>query len=512
MNLNLKSELSKIINAFNSGMYDFVINKTTVLLKKNKNNDFLWNIKGLTLQLQKKYKLSISCLIKALQINPRNIAAINNLGISYKNTMDFAAAEECFNKVIAINPSYVKALINLGNLKNETHKFSESIFFFKKAIKLDSKIPECHLNLAYAYQTIGEIDNAKKQLYKTLEIDLSLTRADKMLSVLIDYNNDIEHLPNMIEKITNLSLSDEKQIYLCFAIAKAFEDLKNFNKSFEYLEKGNQLQRANTLYDFKNIKKLSKSIKSFFLNHKIKNILPEINTQKIIFIMGMPRSGTTLVEKIISSHSKVSSMGELNIFSNIISSNIIKDHEINISMIDEFLNKDLSESYMFYLKNFKYDKEYITDKSLTNFWYIGFIKHFFPNSKIIHCSRNPKDNCLSIYKNLFDVHEGWFYNQEELANYYKVYKDLMIFWNTEFEGHIYNIKYEDLIKNSKDEIKKIISYCGLEWETAILDFHKNKTAIKTLSVNQANKPIYSSSINSADNYTDKLSLLFSKLN
>ena len=117
MNLNLKSELSKIINAFNSVMYDIVINKTTVLLKKNKNNDFLWNIKGLTLQLQKKYKLSISCLIKALQINPRNIAAINNLGISYKNTMDFAAAEECFNKVIAINPSYVKALINLGNLK-----------------------------------------------------------------------------------------------------------------------------------------------------------------------------------------------------------------------------------------------------------------------------------------------------------------------------------------------------------------------------------------------------------
>jgi len=512
MSLNIKNELSKIINAFNSGMYDFVINKTTVLLKKNKSNDFLWNIKGLTFQLQKKYKLSISCLIKALEINPNNIAAINNLGISYKNTMNYAAAEGCFNKVVTINPSYTKALINLGNLKNETHKFNEAILFFKKAIHLEDKIPECHLNLAYAYQTIGEINNAKKHLYKTLEIDASLTRADKMLSVLIDYNDDADHLPKMIEKIANLKLSDEKTIYLCFAIAKAFEDLKNFDKSFEYLKKGNQLQRANTIYNFQNIKKLSESIKSFFLNHKFKNNLQEINTQKIIFIMGMPRSGTTLVEKIISSHSNVSGLGELNIFSNIISSNIIKDHEINISIIDDFLSKDLSESYMFYLKNFKYEKEYITDKSLTNFWFLGFIKHFFPNSKIIHCSRNPRDNCLSIYKNLFDVHEGWFYNQEELANYYKVYEDLMKFWNTKYEDAIYNIKYEDLIQNSDKEIKKIISYCGLEWEVACLNFHSSKTAIKTLSVNQANKPIYSDSVNSADNYKDKLSVLFSKLN
>ena len=512
MNLDIKSELPKIINAFNSGMYDLVINKTTILLKKDRNNDFLWNIKGLTLQLQKKYKLSISCLIKALQINPKNIAAINNLGISYKNTMDFAAAEKCFNKVITINPSYIKALINLGNLKNETHKFNEAILFFKKAINLEDKIPECHLNLAYAYQTIGEINNAQKHLNKTLEIDASLTRADKMLSALIDYNNDIEHLPNMIEKITKLTLSDEKKIYLYFAIAKAFEDLKNFDKSFEYLEKGNQLQRANTLYNFENIKKLSENIKSFFLNHKFKNTLQEINTQKIIFIMGMPRSGTTLVEKIISSHSKVSGLGELNILNNIISSNIVKNHEINISIIDKFLDKDLTESYMFYLKNFKYDKEYITDKSLTNFWYIGFIKHFFPNSKIIHCSRNSKDNCFSIYKNLFDVHEGWFYDQEELANYYKVYEDLMIFWNTKYEGGIYNIKYEELIKNSEEEMKRIIDYCGLGWEANCLNFHKSNTAIKTLSVNQANKPIYSSSVNSADNYKDKLLLLFSKLN
>ena len=280
MNLDIKTELSKLINAFNSGEYDFVINKASVLLKKNQESDFLWNLKGLTLQIQKKYKLSISCLIKALQINPKNLAAINNLGISYKNTMDYAAAEKCFNKVIGLDASYIKALINLGNLKNETYKFDEAILFYIKAINLDEKIPETHLNLSYAYQSIGKIIEAKKHLNKTLELDKSLTRADKMLSVLIDYSTNAEHLTSMIDKITNLKLTNEKKVYLYFAIAKALEDLKDFDKSFEYLEKGNQLQRASSSFNFENIQKLSSSIKSFFLDYKFKNKFKQINKKK----------------------------------------------------------------------------------------------------------------------------------------------------------------------------------------------------------------------------------------
>ena len=512
MRKNIENEVSKIINAFNGARYDFVIDKTSILLKKHPKNDFLWNIKGLSLQIQKKYKLSIICLLNALQINDKNLAAINNLGICYKNTMNYAAAEKCFNKIINIDPTHIKALINLGNLKNETLQFNAAIQFYIKAINLNDKIPECHLNLAYAYQSINKIIEAKNHLNKTLEIDSSLTRADKMLSTLTEYKKNNDHLSIMLDKITNLTMSDEKKIYLYFAIAKAFEDQKKFDESFEYLEKGNKLQRANTNFNFENIKKLSQSLKSFFVDYDFKNHLKEINTQKIIFIMGMPRSGTTLVEKVISSHPKVSALGELNIISNIISSNIIEDHKIDLNKIDEFLSKDLKENYMFYLKNFKLDKEYITDKSLINFWFIGFIKHFFPNSKIIHCSRNPKDNCLSIYKNLFDIHEGWYYDQIELSSYYKVYEDLMLFWNNKLPNDIYNIKYEDLIKNSEEEIKKVINFCDLEWDVACLNFHNNKTAIKTLSVNQANKPIYNSSVNSADNYKEKLSTLFSNLN
>ena len=512
MNSSIRDKISKLINSFNSAHYDLVINKISILLKTNPNNDFLWNLQGLTFQIQKKNKLSIEYLNRAIQINPNNISAINNLGISYKNTMNYPAAENCFNTVLNLNPSHIKTLINFGNLKNETLKFNEAILYYKEAINLDNIIPEAHLSLAYAYQSINKIDEAKQHLNKTLEIDKTLTRADKMLSALTTYTTNNSHLHSMISKIKNLTLTVEKQIYLYFAIAKAFEDIKDFDKSFKYLEKGNQLQRANTPYEFKDVQKLSDSIKSFFLNYKFKDNLDKINKKKIIFIVGMPRSGTTLVEKIISSHSDVTSLGEINIVYNLLFDNIIRDNKIDTLEVDKLLKKDLAKQYMVFLENFEVQNNNVADKTLMNFWFLCFIKYFFPNSKIIHCSRDPKDNCLSIYKNLFDVHQGWLYDQEDLANYYGIYEDIMKFWNKKYDKEIYNIRYENLIKDSNVEIKKIINFCGLKWESECLNFYKKKTFIKTLSFNQANKPIYNSSINSANNYKNKLKTLFSKLN
>ena len=163
------------------------------------------------------------------------------------------------------------------------------------------------------------------------------------------------------------------------------------------------------------------------------------------------------------------------------------------------------------LKFYNIKKEFIIDKTLTNFWYIGFLKIFFPNSKIIHCYRNPKDNCLSIYKNLFENNETWLFNQEDIGEYYLIYDDLMKFWNQKFDGQIFNCKYEDLVNDHENKTKSLIKFCGLEWEDACLSHHKNKNPIKTLSINQANKAIYKSSINSSKFYENKLTTLYSIL-
>lgn len=146
-----------------------------------------------------------------------------------------------------------------------------------------------------------------------------------------------------------------------------------------------------------------------------------------------------------------------------------------------------------------------------NFLWIGFIKLSFPEAKVINCFRNPHDNCFSIYKNLFDYEGAWCYDESELVDFYKIYEDMIDYWQTKLPKFIYNVEYEKIVNKTEDEIKKLINYCDLEWDKNCLEFYNNKTTIKTLSVNQARKRIYSSSIKSFEKFKDISGSLFKNL-
>ena len=177
---------------------------------------------------------------------------------------------------------------------------------------------------------------------------------------------------------------------------------------------------------------------------------------------------------------------------------------LNLVKNEDFANQ-LRIDYYNYLKRFNASEPFITDKAPLNFRWIGFIKILFPNSKIIHCSRNPKDNCLSIFKNFFEGGMDFSYNQKELGTYYNLYLDLMNFWNEKFPNTIYDAKYEKIIEDPENEIKNMIKFCNLDWEEDCLQFYNNKTPIKTLSTAQARKPIYKSSKNSFEKFAPYLS-------
>jgi hypothetical protein len=163
------------------------------------------------------------------------------------------------------------------------------------------------------------------------------------------------------------------------------------------------------------------------------------------------------------------------------------------------------------IKNFKTSKNIITDKAPQNFKWIGFINLFFPNAKIVHCYRDAKDNFLSLYKNFFPEGLEWTYNEENLINYYKNYKILMNFWNKLFPEKIYHLEYEKIINNPRDEIKNIIKFCDLKWEDNCLNFYNTKRSIKTLSVSEARRPIYKSSLSASSNFHSYLKNSFEKL-
>ena len=506
MSKNIKNQIPIIVKKYESKRFDEVINQSLIILK-NYDNDFLWNLVGLSFQNLNNYIKSIDCFENAIKINSKNFSAYNNLGISYKKLRKYSSAEINLLKSIEINPDYINAIVNIGNVKNETYFFDDAIKYYKKAIKLNEKLPLVYLNLANVYQTINQIEEAKKYLNKAISIDETFTIADQKLSMLENYNIKNSHLEKMINKFNSDKFDDKQKIYLCFGIYKGFNDLKDYKNSIKYLKIGNKLQRNLLKYDIEFHKSLASKIKSIFSKINIHDYEKNLGGKKNIFILGMPRSGTTLVEKIISSHSKVSTISETNFIPDKIFRFINSDFE----NIKNFLNSNFDSEYEQFTKSYNIKNEIIIDKTLVNFWYLGFIKIFFPHSKIIHISRNPLDNCLSIFENLFEFQQGWDCDQSELAEYYLIYKDLMKFWNNLFDGKILNIKYENLISKPNEKIKELINFCELNWEDQCLNFYKNNNPIKTLSVNQANKPIYKDSIDKYKNFEKDLDILFSKL-
>ena len=333
-----------------------------------------------------------------------------------------------------------------------------------------------------------------------------------MQSALINYKNDTNHLFLMEDKLKKMELNDNEKIQLYFALSKAYEDKLNFSKAFQYFEDGNRLKRSQSNYNIDKDKRLFKSIKKFFNNSKLDTANLQKFNKNIIFILGMPRSGTTLVEQIISSHKDVFGAGEIGYLSKLIYKNFSDKNNnlFNDNIMDQEVTvfKNIANEYHSYISNFNFEHYHITDKALLNFQWIGFIKILFPNAKIINCLRNQENNCLSIYKNLFEHEGAWCYDKKELSEFYELYLDLMRFWKKKFPDSIYEVQYEDLVSNSEKSIKKLINYLDIGWDENCLKFYQNKNAIKTLSVNQARKEIYTSSVDVYDNYKPYLKNCF----
>ena len=511
MDKNIKTQIDKIISYFNAGNYREVFDLSNILLKKNPELDFVLNIVGLCYQKLNDFNKAEIFFSRAININKKNINAITNIANNFKYKLDFDKADEFYKKSLDINSNHVSAILNYGNLKFLINDYKNGLDLLNKALNINDKLIPVHLNLAIIYQSLGDFKNALKHLDKINDLDPTFTRSDKMKSVLVNYKKEDDHLKDMKSKLDSLDLNDDQKIYLYFGISKAFEDCKNFEESFKYIQLGNNLKFKNSNYDIKfdtnRIEKIQKIFDKIYFNY-LSNTDEKL---KPIFIIGMPRSGTSLVEQIISSHHKVQGLGELNFFNNVankefLEKNIFNHHDLNIENI-----KFVTKKFNSILKNFNIETEKFTDKTLLNFYWVGLIKLCYPNAKIIHCTRNPKDNLLSIYKNLFDHEGGWCYNEENLVQYYKIYNKIINYWKTKIPNFISDIKYEDLINEPKLHIKNLLKYCDLEWDDNCLEFYKNKNSIKTLSVKQARSQIYKSSVDSFKNYKNISKDLFKSL-
>ena len=507
----IRSEMEKIKKFFAVQQYETVIEKTKKLLKKDKAQVPFYNYIGLSYKQLGKLEDAAQIFKKGLKMFPNNDSLLGNMGSLYRAMDRLTDSENYFKRALEINPNKVSTLVNYGNLKRDQNKINDAIAIYEKARKLDQNLEILLINLAGTYQVIGEFEKSKEVLKDLSQRHPQNSLPDKLYSSIHKYEANDSHQLKMLEKLDDNNISNENKVALSFAIAKSFADQKDYKNSAKHFLIGNETKYKMFInYDFNKIEKERfQIIKNIFENIEFSN---EKSSEKpsLIFIVGLPRSGTTLTHQIISSHSEVYGAGELTILNNYFIKKIFDD-----SFFDLFTNSQKNVEYLKKISNdllnsFKeYDKDkIILDKSPLNFEWIGFIKLLFPNAKIIHCSRNLKDTALSIYKNVFDGSSfPWSYNQDQLIKFTNLYKDLMKFWNLKLPNEIYECNYENLVNNPSEEIPKMIKFCNLNWEENCLDHTKNKTVIKTVSIAQARKPIYKSSVNLSDEYKKYLNFL-----
>ena len=501
--IELQKKVEILTNKLKLGLFKEVVDESKILLKKRK-HQVLFNLLSLSYQSLGQNDKSVEIMEIALKANPKNPHFLNNIGLSHFKLSNFKEAETYFKRGLAEAPKYISILNNLGNLKGYLNLNKSAIEYFNKILKINDKLIEPYFNLAINYQALGEFEKSSECLKKILELNPKFTDADRILSLMTKYTNNHPHYLNIKDKLENIKLNEIQKSNLYFSLGKYFEDIKDYEKSFKNYSHGNNIIKKKTNYKIQKEKNDFINIKNF--NYKNLNIPNIENSRKLIFIVGMPRSGTSLVEQILSSHQEVFGGGELPFLEKEVRKFFQKFEKNNQLNIEEIHNLvvDCKKKYLERISNYNNSSKIFTDKAPLNFRFIGFIKYIFPNAKIINCKRDPMDIIWSNFKNYFSNAMPFTNDLEDIAQFYKLYEDLMTFFQKKFPEIIYDIEYSKLVENSEIEIRKLLNFCELKWDDNCLNHHKNERAIKTASSIQARKPIYKTAVKSSDRYKDYL--------
>mgnify|MGYP001167654165 FL=1 len=524
-----------------------------VLVSNPSNYDALRHL-GILYQDQKNYAEAYEYFMQALKSNSRGFEVLSNLGTIHLNNKNYDLAVKCFNKSLEINNNYVPAINNLAGYYHKSNKPKKAMSLsslalelqpnnpmaknqYAKALVINNKLDEAIKLFQELNKDYPENDDFKFNLYSAYKENGEFEKANKIASE--DFDNNFKKLPYLLSftgdnknklKIKHIEYYDtllekndvtpEDKIVICHSLFGYFKNNKDFDKAGKYLVRGNKSQYELKEFNlekeeqyFNKIKKIFSKKLSFKVNKKFQGPMP-------IFVCGMPRSGTTLCEQILSSHSKINGAGELSYLAEESGiNNLICPSEKNIGSLESVLqnNNKLSDARGQYLERLSAHggegAEYICDKMPHNFILIGLIKLILPESKIIYCKRDPIDNCFSLYSHKFlELSHQYSYNQKVLVQYYKMHEQLMNFWMKKFENDIFVLDNEELVYGQEKVSKQLLNFCDLKWEKNCLEFYKTKRQVRTASIEQVRNPINKKSIGAWKKYQNYLSEMVNEFN
>lgn len=482
-------DLDGLISLYQSKKYKTVLaNAKKVPEQARRQSIPYYNICGASYVAVGNYREAIKSYKKALCIDAKSAQIYNNLGVVLRLNGELNEAENSYRKAISIDLNYADPHFNLAKIFHKKGDHGNAIKFYKTAIKLRPNYIEAHNDLANCLLEKGFTNKARKHYERVIDIRPEFAEVHRNLSALIKYDTNHKHFVQMQKLEREGGLGDYQLCNLKFALGKAYEDSNQFDRAFEAYKIGNKLRKKSIQYNIKRDK-------AFFC--KVKNMQNMIRKSAVLsdadddypvplFILGMARSGTTLVEQIISSHSQVFGGGELG---------LIEDfaHFIYNKPEQQFSQeiKSFREKYLKKINKISGGKGYFTDKMTQNFKHISLIIAAFPEAKIIHVHRNAAATCWSNYKHYFSGEGlGYSYSINDIISFYGMYKDLMSFWHKNYEDKIIDFDYDHLVNAKTAVIKNLISTIGLPWEDICLYPEQNNRTVTTASQLQVRKRIY----------------------
>lgn len=402
-------------------------------------------------------------------------------------------------RALALNPNNHDAVNLIGRVAFEREALDEALRYFERAIALKPDLADAHNNMGNALKELGRLDDARQAYLQALELDPDTTGVYVNLADSMKFEPGDPHLMQMealSRKTEGMSATDRLQ--LDFALGKAYADVKDHKRSFTHLLKGAAAKRARIIYD-------EPAAIGFF--DRLETVFtPQLIQAKSgggdpaarpIFVLGMPRSGTTLVEQILASHPLVHGAGELTTLND-----VVQEHsETNGTFpewavpLDSAGLRRLGERYLQLVAEKAPNGAHVTDKMPSNYYFIGLIHLALPNAKIIHTIRDPVDTCVSCFSKLFSAEQNHTYDLGELGRYYARYEQLMAHWRRVLPpGSFLDVRYEDVVANLEDEARRIVAYCGLPWDDRCLAFHETVRPVRTASATQVRQPIYKNAV------------------
>jgi len=451
---------------------------------------------------------------RAIAEEPKNPYYHLSLGEAYGKLSEYSAAINHIQYALEVQPNLVEALCALGRVYTQFDKPDLALPLYEKALKINRDHPKARIGIAAALTGLGRMDEASVYLKETIERRVDVAAAYYDLVQTRKFTEEPAELQPILRELNSPGLKPEAKASLNYAAGKVENDLKRYSEAFDHFKKAKQAEGYK--FDINQYRR--------FIDLTIETFTPDLfaarsnygNPSEVpVFVVGMPRSGTTLTEQICASHPEVHGAGELSKLRRVANAiglqPSVSDFNKPIATITEGLSKTLAEEHLSYLRERAPAAQRIIDKMPHNFELIGLLNLLFPNARIIHCRRDAIDNCVSCFVLPFSSAHSYNTDLEALGLYYREYDRLMRHWNELFPGRIFENRYETLVDDQEAQSRRLIDYLGLPWDDACLRFFDREGAVTTPSRWQVRQPIYKSSVKRWKNFEGEIKPLIEAL-